>query len=62
MTKYKGGLYRCPVCNRQMLGDYAENSFQCFGQPDAQHTPAFVVRTHDTVGLNSFAPVKVWSK
>lgn len=44
-----------------MHGNLKGQIYYCQGSVDRQHQPVAVVRTHDTVATDSYAPVKLWS-
>lgn len=50
------GIYLCPLCGKQYYGDFELPAY-C----QENHEPAPVVRTHDAVGQDSYAPVRKWS-
>jgi len=55
------GIYTCPVCAKQHYGDLQGNTHFCAGDSGRQHQPAVIVRTHDAVGDDGYAPIRQWS-
>lgn len=55
------GIYTCPVCGKQHYGDLHGQVYHCAGDSGRQHQPAALVRTHDAVGDDGYAPVRQWS-